>query len=256
MAFTTRPLLNFTPYCEDRVRPPFVGAKRSARYHDGWDLDKGQDNRGHHTTKGEDPIHGHHMVKGEDPIRGHHITKGEDPIRGHNTMKGEDPIRGHHTTKGEDPIRGHHTAKGEDPIRGHHTAKDPSHWTVTSSARAARSVANLGTVHTLYWVGPVLTNYGSMAVRNGHTVTIRYTGTYLLSMRPDPKRNKDMNFAVVKNQTAVWRVYTEGTPVGDMAAFRFTTSTTLEYVIFQSDPCDFEDGSYISIALCQSDWEG
>ena len=143
--------------------------------------------------------------------------------------------------------------------RGHHKieSNDLNHRSVASSARAAQSDDQLRDVHVLHWIGELLTNLGWMAVRLGHTVTIRATGFYLISMRPDPKLNTSVNLAVVKNgATDLWRVYTEGTPAADMAVFRFTLNTILQYVIFQTNPCHFQDGSYISIALCRSDWKG
>ena len=130
-------------------------------------------------------------------------------------------------------------------------SEGPTHRNATSSLQAARARRLL---RRLRWSGPVLTNYGFMAVRKGNKVTIHVGGNYLLCMRPDQTNEKRVVFALrINRNKALWKVWAEGIPVGDMAAFHFAANTTLKFVSIHSEICDLDFGSIISIALCQAD---
>ena len=130
-------------------------------------------------------------------------------------------------------------------------SEGPTHRKATSSLQAAR--ARL-VARRLRWSGPVLTNYGFMAVRKGNKVTIHVGGNYLLCMRPDQRNEKRVVFVLrINRRTTLWKVWAEGIPVGDMAAFHFAANTTLKFFSVHSEVCDLDLDSIISIALCQAD---
>ena len=94
----------------------------------------------------------------------------------------------------------------------------------------------------------VLTNYGYMYIE-GYT-EIRRTGSYMVSLRPDPENFKEMKVSLFINGKFHWTVYAQQhVPVGVTISLLLKAGSYLE--VRSSDEALHGDGSMYSIAFIQ-----